>query len=185
MKRAVFLDRDGVINQSIVIENIPKPPQHVQDVKILSGVIEAIQFLKAHNFLPVVVTNQPDVSRGVTSIQQVEKIHDYIKSVTAIEHFYTCFHDDLDQCLCRKPLPGLITKAAEDLNLDASRSYLVGDRWRDIAAGNAAGCTSFFIDYSYAEISPTLPYIRVNSLLDAVKVMIGDSNGKSSNRFTS
>lgn len=177
MTRAVFLDRDGVINQSIVVDNVPKPPANFSDVKILDGVIESIQYLRENNYLPIVVTNQPDVARGVTTSVQVEKIHDQIKSLTCIEHFYTCFHDDPDQCLCRKPLPGLIIKAAVDLNVDLSGSYLVGDRWRDIAAGNAAGCTSFFIDYSYAEKPPTLPYIKVNSLLQAVKMIIGDSNG--------
>lgn len=172
MKRAVFLDRDGVINQALLVEGVPRPPAALADIKILEGVVEAIRLLKSHKFVPVVVTNQPDVARGATSKIEIEAINSFIGGATDIEHFYTCFHDDADECDCRKPAPGLIFRAATDLELDVANSFLVGDRWRDILAGQRAGLESFFIDYSYLERAPQLPFITVSSLLEAVKIMI-------------
>jgi D-glycero-D-manno-heptose 1,7-bisphosphate phosphatase len=177
MKKAVFLDRDGVINRSKIVDGVAKPPSTIAEVEILSGVIKAIKILKAHNYIPVVVTNQPDVARGVTSQAQVDAINTHIGTITNIEFFYTCFHDDIDKCDCRKPAPGLIKRAVLELNLDVASSYLVGDRWRDIAAGQVAGCQSFFIDYSYPEKRPEMPFTRVSSLLEAVKMMIGEPDG--------
>lgn len=183
MKKAVFLDRDGVLNRSLMINGVPKPPTAVEDVEILAGVIEAIQILKNHDFVPVVVTNQPDVARGVMTQSQVEAINTYIGFVTDIKYFYTCFHDDADICDCRKPAPGLIYRAAHELELSVDLSYLVGDRWRDISAGQAAGCQTFFIDYSYSELKPKMPFKEVSSLLEAAYLMVGEPNGTESRHF--
>lgn len=177
MKRAVFLDRDGVLNRSVLHDGVPRPPTTVADVKILGGVIEAIQILKNRNFVPVVVTNQPDVARGLTTRPQVEAINAYIGMVTDIDHFYTCFHDEVDFCDCRKPAPGLIYRASQELGLSVHNSFMVGDRWRDISAGQAAGCQAFFIDYSYSELKPNMPYQTVSSLLEAANLMVGEQNG--------
>ena len=177
MKRAVFLDRDGVLNRSVLVDGVPNPPSSLEDVEILTGVIEAIQILKDHDFVPIVVTNQPDVARGITTQSQVEAINEYVGGVTGIKHFYTCFHDDADQCNCRKPAPGLIYRASKELQLSVSESFLVGDRWRDISAGQLAGCQTFFIDYSYSERMPKMPFRRVSSLLEASHLMIGEPDG--------
>lgn len=176
MKRAAFLDRDGVLNASIIVEGIPTPPHTPEEVVILAGVKEAVLLLKKHNFVPVVVTNQPDVARGSTTKSAVEAVNERIREITAVEHFFVCFHEDRDGCECRKPKPGLINKAAEDLNIDLSRSFLVGDRWKDVAAGLKAGVRCFFIDYSYGERAPEQPFTGVNSLLEAVQLIIGDQN---------
>ena len=173
MRRAVFLDRDGVINRTMVINGVPTPPKSVEDVEILEGVIEAIQILRSHDFLPIVVTNQPDVSRGLISDEDVNAINEHVAKSTNLKYFYNCFHDDMDFCACRKPLPGLIQRAALELDLNIPRSYLVGDRWRDIAAGQAAGCQTFFIDYSYPENLPLMPYVKVESLLHATNLITG------------
>lgn len=177
MKRAVFLDRDGVLNRSILVEGVPRPPTCIEEVKILPGVVEAIQILKDHDLLPVVVTNQPDVARRVTSQAHVEAINTYIGSATNIEYFYSCFHDDANQCECRKPSPGLLLRAAKDLGLCIHKSFMVGDRWRDISAGQSAGCQTFFIDYSYPEQMPKMPFTKVSSLLEAVNLMVGELYG--------
>ena len=177
MRKAAFLDRDGVLNLTPLMDGVPKPPSYPSEVEILSGVFEAIQLIKMHNYLPVVITNQPDVARGSRTKEQIEAINLHIGSRLQIDHFYTCFHDDIDQCKCRKPAAGLIYQAAIELQLDVSRSFLVGDRWRDIAAGQAAGCECYFIDYSYPEKQPDLPYLKVLSLLDAVQTAIGAPNG--------
>jgi len=178
MKRAVFLDRDGVLNRSLLVDGIPRPPTSVGEIEILAGVIEAIQILKNHDLVPVVVTNQPDVARGRVTQSQVEAINARIGAATKIEFFYTCFHDDADFCDCRKPSPGLIYRAVDDLDLVVKDSFMVGDRWRDIAAGQAAGCKNLFIDYSYLEKRPVGPFRRVSSLIEAAYLIIGDSYGK-------
>lgn len=177
MNRAVFLDRDGVINRSILVDGVPRPPSKISDVEILEGVTEAVQKLKSEFFVPVVVTNQPDVARGLLSTLQVHEINEFIGSIVGVEFFYTCFHDNEDLCDCRKPLPGLINRASAELNLDTSESYIIGDRWSDISAGQAAGCRAFFIDYSYPEKRPELPFTNVSSLLEAVHIITGDSYG--------
>lgn len=174
MRRAVFLDRDGVLNRSVLINGVPKPPSQIGEVAIIDGVIAAIQILMSHDFMPVVVTNQPDVARGATTRSRVESINTYIGEATNIKHFYTCFHDDSDLCKCRKPQPGLLLRAAQELNLDIYQSFLVGDRWSDISAGQAAGCQTFFIDYSYPEDQPKMPFIRVKSLFEAVSQISGE-----------
>jgi D-glycero-D-manno-heptose 1,7-bisphosphate phosphatase len=176
MKKAVFLDRDGVLNRAFLSHGIPKPPMAVEDIQILDGVVEAIQILKSHNFLPIVISNQPDVARGTTTQSQVEAINAHIGSMTDIADFYTCFHDDSDRCDCRKPSPGLINRASHDLGLDPTKSFLVGDRWRDITAGQRAGCASFYIDYAYGEEAPNLPFIKVSSLLQATHIITGGLN---------
>lgn len=177
MKKAAFLDRDGVLNRTVLVKGIPRPPKTPDEIEILDGVIEGVQLLRQNSILPVVVTNQPDVARGTASMEDVGTINMCIGEKLSIEHFYTCFHDDLDSCFCRKPSPGLILQAASDLQIDLSRSFLVGDRWRDIAAGQAVGCEAFFIDYSYPEKQPDMPFIKVHSLLDAVQYILGVNDG--------
>ena len=178
MKRAFFLDRDGVVNKSLVVNGLPRPPREINEIEILPGVKEAINILVKFEFEIVVVTNQPDVARGNQSKTNVELINAYISEATKIQHFYTCYHDDLDRCSCRKPKPGLITLAAAQHGIDLTESYLIGDRYRDIHAGQSAGCKTFFIDYFYPEIRPKKPYIKVSSLLQAVEIVTGVLNGK-------
>lgn len=174
MKKAVFLDRDGVINNAIVREGKPQPPSNLGEFKLCEGVEDACQLLSKAGFELVVVTNQPDVSRGKTTKEVVESFHRVIKSELPIEYFYICFHDDLDNCLCRKPKPGLILEAASNLGIELSVSFLVGDRWKDIEAGRAAGCKTIFVDHSYLEKKPKNANSIVNSLLEATHIILGD-----------
>lgn len=154
MRRAVFLDRDGVINRAVVRAGRPYPPGSVSEVEILGGVDDALRRFRAAGLLNIVVTNQPDVARGTTTREAVEAIHRYLRENLAIDAFYTCWHDDIDRCDCRKPLPGLLLRAAMELNLNLSSSVLVGDRWRDIEAGQRAGCRTVRLDLGYAEPEP-------------------------------
>jgi len=176
MKSAVFLDRDGVLNLPNVISGQPFPPFLLSEVQILPGVVNGVNLLKDNGFEIVVVTNQPDVSRGRSNKEQVESINHYLGEEIGITHFYTCFHDDVDYCMCRKPKIGLFQKAAMDLNLELSSSFMVGDRWRDIEAGQSAGCICYFIDYSYEEPQPPLPFFRVASLFEAAQHIVRSSN---------
>jgi D-glycero-D-manno-heptose 1,7-bisphosphate phosphatase len=177
VKTAAFLDRDGVINASHIRNGIPHPPESVLEVQILSGVLEAINLLIANSYLPVVISNQPDIARKKIELSSVQSINDYIAQETGITNFYICPHDDSDGCKCRKPKSGLIETAASDLDIDLTKSFLVGDRWRDIEAGQSLGIPSYFIDYSYSELKPKLPFIKVSSLLEAVEIRIGENSG--------
>lgn len=163
----MFLDRDGVINRAVVKDGKPYPPQSLGEIEILPGVAEAIRSLKAAEYLVVVVSNQPDVARGTQSQDTVESMNRHLGSVLGIDHFQICYHDDGDGCHCRKPKPGLLTDAAKLLGIELSESVLVGDRWRDIAAGKAAGCRTVWIDWGYQERQPEEFDLRAASLLDA------------------
>ena len=167
MRTAVFLDRDGVINRAFIREGKPYPPSSIDQLEILPGVRQAIDSLKAAGYFLVVVTNQPDVARGILSKTLVESINNNLKIELGIDDFRTCFHDDSDLCECRKPKPGLLKMAAKEFEIDLDKSILIGDRWRDIEAGKRAGCKTIFIDYSYLEKQPESYDFRVKSLLEA------------------
>ncbi len=169
-KRAVFLDRDGVINAAVVRDGKPYPP--TGELTLLPGVEQALADLRAAGFATVVVTNQPDVARGTTTRAAVESLHAPIQPL--VDAIYCCFHDDADACACRKPKPGMLRDAARDLDLDLAASVMVGDRWRDIDAGRAAGCRTIFIDYGYAERQPTAMDHTARSLAEAVKWILRD-----------
>ncbi len=167
MVQAVFLDRDGVLNAAVVRDGRPYPPETAEEVEVLPGVREALGRLRKAGFRLIVVTNQPDVARGTKSRAQIEEVHARLGKELGLNDFRTCFHDDKDECPCRKPAPGLLVSAAADLAIDLSRSYMVGDRWRDAEAGQRAGCTSIFVESGYRERSPAEPFIRVTSLAEA------------------
>lgn len=167
INRAVFLDRDGVLNEAPIINGVPHSPKDISDLKIINDAPKAVELLKKNGFIPVIVTNQPDIARGKVDIEAVFKINQFLCETLGIEHLYMCSHDDSHKCDCRKPKPGLIIKASAELEINLKNSFLVGDRWKDIAAGQAAGCQNFFVDYSYNENRPTQPFVKVNSLYEA------------------
>ena len=173
MKRAVFLDRDGVLNRALVSNGRPYPPRNVSQLEILPGVLPALGKLQAADFLLIVVTNQPDVARGVTTRDEVEKINAALGSVLPIDEFRTCYHDTDADCECRKPKPGALLAAAKAHDIDLSASYMVGDRWRDIEAGQRAGCNTIFVDYGYQEKQPDAADYRVASLSEASEIILG------------
>jgi len=169
MKRAVFLDRDGVINEAVVKDGKPYPTADAASLRIPEGTAEALARLKRRGYLLLVVTNQPDVARGKQSREAVEEINRHLGAALALDDVLTCYHDDGDDCECRKPKPGLILRAAQRYGIDVHRSYLIGDRWRDIDAGANAGCKTILIDLGYRERLPASPPdYRVASLPEAV-----------------
>ena len=172
MRRAVFLDRDGVINRAFVRDGKPYPPDNLEQLQILPGVPGALARLHAAGYLLVVVTNQPDVARGKSSMSNVEAIHAELARALPIDEFRTCTHDDADNCDCRKPLPGLLLAAAKEHGIALGESCMVGDRWRDVEAGKAAGCRTFFVDYAYAERQPEGWDFRVKDLAQAADIIL-------------
>ncbi len=169
MRRAVFLDRDGVLNRTRVEAGVPSPPRTLDQVEILPGVPVALRRLADAGFLRIVTTNQPDVARGRQRREQVEALNEQLGRALPLDAIYTCYHDDRDDCGCRKPKPGLLLAAAARHGVDLSQSFMVGDRWRDVAAGQAAGCRSLLIRQSYSEAERCNPDGEAVDLLDAVE----------------
>ena len=166
LRRAVFLDRDGVLNESLVRGGKPYAPRTLAEFRLLPGVPEALAKLRKAGFLTVVVTNQPDIARGTTTREAVDSIHAFMLRDLALDEIRVCPHDDADDCPCRKPKPGLLLQPPV---YDIAGSYMVGDRWRDIEAGRAAGCrATILVDYGYDEPLPHEPTVRVPSLSAAV-----------------
>jgi len=174
MKRAVFLDRDGVLNRSMVRHGRPHAPTSLDEFELLPGVIEAVASLRAEGFILIVVTNQPDVATGAVSAGVLDAIHLKLRALLSLDDIKVCRHVDADGCLCRKPKPGMLLEAAREWSIDLDRSFLVGDRWRDVSAGRAAGCTTIFVDYGYAERQVDAPDFVVTSLAEAVKIILGN-----------
>lgn len=172
MRRAVFLDRDGVVNRAILRAGKPYPPPTLSDLRLLPGVREACRKLREAGFALILITNQPDIARGTVSAAQVADIHSRLRRYLQFDDVRVCPHDDAAQCDCRKPKPGLLLQAASKLDIDLAGSFLVGDRWRDIEAGHRAGCKSIFVDYGYRERRPTEPYLRVHSLSEAANWIV-------------
>jgi D-glycero-D-manno-heptose 1,7-bisphosphate phosphatase len=167
--RAVFLDRDGVLNHAVVRDGKPYPPASLAEMQMMEGAGTALQRLKDLGFLLLVVTNQPDVARGTQSLENIHEMHQAMRRTLPLDDFLVCPHDDGDGCLCRKPLPGLFRDAETRYGIDLGRSFMVGDRWRDVDAGRAAGCRTVWIDRQYRERGPSLPPdATVDSLTDAV-----------------
>lgn len=173
-RRAVFLDRDGVINRAIVRDGKPYPPHHIDDLEVLPGVPEALARLRLAGFYLVVVTNQPDVARGTQRREVIDAMHASLAAALPIDEFRVCDHDDSDDCVCRKPKPGMLEAAARDADLNLSDSVMVGDRWRDVEAGRRAGCRTVFVDRQYAEVRPDRPDVTVGSLPEAVDWILSD-----------
>lgn len=147
MGHAVFLDRDGVLNERVWRDGALGVPSSVSAVVLRPGVREALERLRAAGFLLIVVTNQPEVARGTVRREDVEAIHAWMLATLSLDAIEVCWHDDGDGCACRKPRPGLLlaAAAANAIRLDRG-SYLIGDRWRDVGAGRAAGCTTILVN---------------------------------------
>lgn len=149
--KAVFLDRDGVLNKAVIVDGKPYPPISVDELEIPEGVKEGLKQLKELEYLLIVITNQPDVARGTTPVKIVDDINNHLKQQLIIDDFFCCVHDNADNCECRKPKPGMIFAAAKKWDIDLSRSFMVGDRWKDIETGRNAGLKTILIDYAYTE----------------------------------
>ena len=172
--RAVFLDRDGVLNQAVVRGGKPHPPDDAASMIITPGAATMMMELRELGFLLICVTNQPDIARGTRTLESVEAMNDRVRFELALDDLLMCPHDDADNCGCRKPKPGLLTMAADRFGIDLPSSWMVGDRAGDVGAGQAAGCRTILIDLGRGEPRPDPPADHVcPSLLAAVKLIKG------------
>jgi len=174
MSRAVFLDRDGVINRALERDGKPYPSASLVEFEIFPEVPEACRRLKQAGYLLVVATNQPDVGRGTLKQKAVEEIHAEMCRRLPLDRVEVCYHPGkgLSDCNCRKPKPGMLLRAARELNIDLAQSWMVGDRWRDVDCGRAAGCWTIFIDRGYAEELKQPPDFRAKNLLAAAEIIL-------------
>ena len=175
-RRAVFLDRDGVINKPVVREGRPYPPAEAKDFELYEDVAAGCARLEAAGYLLVVVTNQPDVARGTQTRAAVDAMHGkMIEALPQIARVEVCWHagaDRGDDCECHKPAPGMVLRATQSLGIDLAASFLIGDRWRDVDCGHAAGCRTIFVDRNYSEMLKQRPDWTVESFGQAVDVII-------------
>jgi D-glycero-D-manno-heptose 1,7-bisphosphate phosphatase len=174
------LDRDGVINEATVEAGVARPPSGVRDVVIPPDVAPALDGLREAKYLLVMVTNQPDVARGTMRLETVEAINDLLVEQLGLDAVYVCVHDDSDGCDCRKPKPGMLVRAAQELDLDLGRSWLIGDRWVDIGAADAAGVRGILLEREYSwrpsggKFAPSelTPFRTVTSISDGARVIL-------------
>jgi D-glycero-D-manno-heptose 1,7-bisphosphate phosphatase len=176
MKKAVFFDRDGVINESIYINGKSYPPNNEKTVRIMPGIHDVLAMLMKGSFLTIVVTNQPNISRGIQTKEQVDRINQYLFNELPIDKIYTCPHDDHDNCKCRKPKSGMLLQAQKEYDIDFSKSWMIGDRWSDMEAGKTVGCKTIFVDYGYKEIKPFTFDYKVMYVGDILEVIYDNKN---------
>lgn len=170
--KAIFLDRDGVLNHAIIKNGKPYSPESLAELTIPDDAAAALLKLKAAGFLLICVTNQPDVSRGILTRDIVEAINAKLMAVLPLDQILVCYHDDPDGCDCRKPLPGLLIQAEKQHSIDLAKSIMIGDRWKDIEAGQAVGCRTIWIKHDYQDKKPTNVDFIVSSLTEAVNWIV-------------
>jgi D-glycero-D-manno-heptose 1,7-bisphosphate phosphatase len=175
LRPAVFLDRDGTLNASVVKAGKPYPPATVDEFRLLDGAAKACTLIKAAGYVLVVATNQPDVGRGTQSQAVVEAMHARLRTlIPEIDRIEVCYDPGRGEASARrKPAPGMLLDAATAEGLDPSLSWMIGDRAGDIDAGHAAGCRTIFIDWGYAESAPAKPpHFTVKSLVEATEIIL-------------
>jgi D-glycero-D-manno-heptose 1,7-bisphosphate phosphatase len=179
MRRAVFLDRDGVLNEHVLCNGRPLPPPDRASLRIVAGAAAALHALHDAGFFLVCVTNQPDIARGTQSPDVVESINAAVRAALPLDDFRMCPHDTPDGCRCRKPKPGMLLDSAAAHDLDLPRSFMVGDRWSDIHAGRRAGCRTVLIGTGYGEpAGDAVPDATVASIADAAAWITGWPSGR-------
>ena len=166
--RAIFLDRDGVLTISTVRDGKGYAPVSLDQFRFYPGVINCVKRIRGLGFIPVLVSNQPDVANGLLSIQVLEQMNQKIREELDITEINNCTHNNENQCLCRKPKPGMLFNSAMKLKIDLNQSWMIGDRDSDISAGMAAGCKTIFIDRNLRAESGELAHLVCDSLEKAI-----------------
>ena len=176
--KCCFLDRDGVINKSYVREGKPYPPKTFEEFEIYPEVSEALELLHNAGYLLIIVTNQPDVNRKIIEKTQLELIHRHLLERFPIKDIEVCLDEEGPHNPHYKPKPGMILDAAKKHSIDLAKSFMIGDRWRDVGAGLAAGCRTIFIDRQYSESLRFIPHYTCFNLLEAAQIVLKQSNVK-------
>jgi D-glycero-D-manno-heptose 1,7-bisphosphate phosphatase len=145
MKQAVFIERDGVLNQVRIERQQPIAPLTLEEFRLNTDLVPLVQKLKDANLVVIVTTNQPGISRGYQSRRELDRMNDLLRRTFTVDDLVLCPHDETDRCPCRKPKPGLLVESAFKWHLDLDRSFVIGDKWQDAEAARTAGCTSLLL----------------------------------------
>jgi D-glycero-D-manno-heptose 1,7-bisphosphate phosphatase len=172
LHRAAFLDRDGVINRCEVRNGKPYAPRHLSDFRLLPRAAAAVRDLKSAGLLVIIVTNQPDIGNGLVLPAVVDAMHDKLRQAIPIDDVIVCCHRQDEGCDCRKPKPGMLLTAAKQWKIDLRKSFMVGDRWGDIVAGQAAGCYTIMVKRGYKEPRLATPDSCAKSLASAARLIL-------------
>ena len=168
--KAIFLDSDGVLNRAIIKDGKPLAPTSLAELEIPIEVKPALEQLKAAGYLLICVTNKPDIERGLMTQETVDAIYAKMRHDLPLDDVFICYHENSD---CYKPKPGLLLEAAKKYDIDMTQSYMIGDRWRDIGAGQNAFCKTIWIDRGYTEQKPNPPAdFTVHSLAEATQKIL-------------
>jgi len=152
-KRAIFLDRDGVINE-VVFHRTKKPssPWNFEEFKLINGIKKPLEELSQMGYYLFIISNQPDIARGHIKKDTTERINKIIYETFPIKEIFVCPHDDHHDCNCRKPKPGMIFILSKKWKIDLKKSFLIGDNWKDMEAGKSAGCITIILDQPYNQL---------------------------------
>lgn len=172
LKEAVFFDRDGTLNRSNIINNKSHAPTTFDDFELFPEAEDVIKKLKDSNFVVLVITNQPTISTGILSLSELEKMNNHLLKILKVDDIHYCPHIDTASCDCRKPKAGMLFAAEEKHGIDLFKSFVVGDTWRDIAAGKSAGCKTILLKRLWSEREKCTPHYVVNTLTQALDIIL-------------
>ncbi len=161
--KTIFLDRDGVLNKAIVINNKPKSPKNSKEL-VLNKKIKKILSKAKKNYYLICITDQPEVGRNKFIKKDIEEINQIVKNYFGLDDILTCYHERDKICDCRKPNIGMLEKAKDKFSINFKKSIVIGDRWRDVSMGKKVGCKTIFVDYKYDETLKDQPDIKINNL---------------------
>jgi D-glycero-D-manno-heptose 1,7-bisphosphate phosphatase len=170
-RRAVFLDRDGVLVRAAPLKDYVHGPLTLDDFSLFPNLTEPVERLRRAGFLTILTTNQPGIARGQMSWETLREMHRRLREIVPLDDIEVCPHRDSDRCACRKPKPGMLLAAAEKFDIDLAAAYLIGDTHRDLGAALAAGVTPILIDWPYNQ--GLLAPHRVKDVAEAVRVILG------------
>ena len=173
MPAAVFFDRDGVLCRAQMVDGRPRAPLSLQEFQLEPDAQAAVQAVTAAGLLAVVVTNQPELATGELQPSVLEAIHRSLQAEVDVTAIYVCPHQANAGCLCHKPKPGLLERASVELDVNLGASFMIGDRWRDVGAGQAVGCRTVLIERPYSGVCR--PDHRARSLGEAVAWVLGSN----------
>jgi len=174
-RKAVFLDRDGVLNRIVMRDGLPCSPRSLDEFELEEGATGVVDRLNREGFLTVVVTNQPDIARGKMKKGVLDTMTERLYKELHLDEVRVCCHDDGDLCHCRKPKPGMILDAVKKWDIGLDCSFIVGDSWKDMEAGRSAGCGTILLDRVYNQ--GVICDYRVTGLSEAVGVILGEGLG--------
>lgn len=170
MNRALFLDRDGIINEVVMRDGKPASPRIFEEFSLIPGAIELAKTAKELGFLLVLITNQPDVSRGLLSRKELKKMHEFMQENIPFDRIEVCTSAN-DAYIRRKPNPGMLQQSADALNIDLSQSFFLGDSLKDLQAGKRAGAITILLQTDYNRFIHGLGDMNCNSFEQIFKII--------------